>query len=267
MGCNNISKKEGTVIAKYKDNKLYLEEVNTQVNVLGSEEDSIARINALVNSWLSQQVLLDNAKRELGDSAKAFNDLIESYKNSLYIYHYQDKLGKSIVDSTLADSTLVNYYNANKRNFELKRNIVKIWYAKFLKETEITEDFKNNFKQPQEGSMEFVKEYCERFAENHYLSKDEWLYFDEIRKEIPLDPSYDPALFIRNNKIRQFEDAKYVYWLSIIDYKVKNNITPFDLVEDEIKQMILNQRRVKALNNKHKELIKQAIENGNAKIY
>ena len=265
--CNSVNQKKGTVLAEYQGKKLFLEDVQDQLQVLGGKEDSLARQAALVQSWLTQEVLLHNAMQNLDDSSQVFQKLIEDYKNSLYIYYYQQKLSNSLVDSTLNDTLLTNYYQNNLKNFELKRNIVKIWYAKFQISKSPSDDFIDNFKSNEPTSEKFVLEYCERFADNHFVSSTDWLYFDEIRKEIPLDPSYDPANFLRNNKIRQFEDDEYVYWLKIVDFKVKTNISPFELVKDEINQMILNQRKVNALNNNQKKLVQQALENGEAKIY
>jgi hypothetical protein len=267
FACNNKTKKNGIALASYNGKTLYLTDIKDQLNVLGNKEDSIARQNALVQSWITQAVLLDNAVKNLGDSNQVFKQLIEDYENSLYIYHYQQSLSKTLVDTTLNDSLLYSYYIQNKQNFELKRDIVKIWYAKFQISHDMSEDFSTNFGSSEKSSELFIKEYCDRFAENHFVSSEDWLYFDEIRKEIPLDPSYAPSSFLRSKKVRQFEDEEYVYWLKIVDYKVKNKISPFELVKDEIKQMLLNQRKVKALNNNQKKLVQRALKNGDAKIY
>lgn len=267
ISCNSTAKKKGTPLASYNGKTLYLNDLEEQLSVLGNKEDSIARQDALIQSWIRQEVLLNNAINNFGDSSQAFNRLIEDYKNSLYIYHYQQKLSNSLVDTTLNDTLLLSYYKNNQRNFELKRNIVKIWYAKFKVDHAISEDFEDNFKNSENSSELFIKEYCDRFAENHFVSSTDWLFFDEIRKEIPLDPSYSPASFLRSKKVRQFEDEEYVYRLKIVDYKVKNNTSPFELVKDEIKQMILNQRKVEALNNNQKQLVQSALKNGKAKIY
>lgn len=264
--CGNKSESKKTVVAKYKKNKLYLEDISNQFKPFLSKEDSAMEVQAMANSWLQQQVLLDIASKNLGDSIAQFDRLIEDYKKSLLIYHYENTLSHQSLDTAVADSALFAYYEQNKQNFELKRNIVKIWYAKFNVNFSTLGQVIPSFKSNTEDALAYVQEFCEQYAENYFVSSSDWLYFDEIRKEIPLDPSYDQSAFISNNKFRQFKDEEYVYLLKIVDYKVKNSLSPFELVRNEIKQMILNERRVALLKQNQRKLLKKAKENGDAKI-
>jgi hypothetical protein len=264
--CGTKTESKKTTIASYKKNKLYLEDISSQFKPFLSKDDSVQNVQAMANSWLQQQVLLDFASQNLGDSIAQFDRLIEDYKKSLLIYHYENTLSKQSMDTAITDSTLLAYYEQNKQNFELKRNIVKIWYAKFNINFGTIAQVVPYFKGESKESLAYVKEFCEQYAENHFVSSTDWLYFDEIRKEIPLDPSYDQSAFIANNKFRQFKDEEYVYLLKIVDYKVKNSLSPFDLVKNEIKHMILNERRVALLKENQKKLLKKAKENGDAKI-
>lgn len=266
ISCNNNSNSTKTKIATFKDQALYLEDLQSQLRPFIGKEDSAQQIQALIGSWFRQQVLLDKAQNMIADSAGQFDKLIDDYKNSLLIYHYENQLSKNEMDTLISDSVLIEYYNKNKKNFELKRNIVKIWYAKFPNPFDKEKSFLPYFKNHSKESELYVKEFCEQYAVNYFVSSKDWLYFDEIRKEIPLDPSYDQSAFIRNNKFRQFEDQEYVYLLKIIDYKVKQSLSPFELVKNEIKQMILNKRRVDLLNSNQRKLVKKALEKGDAKI-
>ena len=58
----------------------------------------------------------------------------------------------------------------NKKNFELKRNIVKIWYAKFDNSFDKVESFIPYFKDNNAESESYVKEYCEQYAVNYFVS-------------------------------------------------------------------------------------------------
>jgi len=266
VSCNTQINTKKTKIAKFKSQTLYLEDLQSEFRPFLGKEDSVQQVTALINSWLKQQVLLDNAQGTIDDSSAQIEKLINDYKNSLLIYHYENQLSKNQMDTAVSDSLLLDYYNEHKKNFELKRNIVKIWYAKFENKFDKTESFLPYFKDNKPESESYVIEFCEQYAVNYFVSSKDWLYFDEIRKEIPLDPSYDQSAFIRNNKFRQFKDQEYVYLLKIIDYKVKQSLSPFELVKNEIKQMILNKRRVDLLNLNQRKLVKKALEKGDAKI-
>mgnify|MGYP000462890732 CR=1 FL=1 len=203
--CGSKLDSKKTVIAKYKNNKLYLEDIAPQFKPFLSKEDSVQEVQSMANNWLQQQVLLAKAATNLGDSIAQFDKLIEDYKKSLLIYHYENTLSQQNLDTAVADTLMRDYYNKNKQNFELKRNIVKIWYAKFSINSDNTEQVIPFFKSNTAEDLLYVKEFCGQYADNYFVSNTDWLYFDEIRKEIPLDASYDQSAFISNNKFRQFK--------------------------------------------------------------
>jgi len=266
MGCSRLRNKKKNALAKYQDEYLYLEDVQDQLKSFVSPEDSINQVKNIINTWLKYQTLLGAADKNLGDSAPYFNQLLEDYKNSLYIYHYESQQIAKNLDTVVTDSLIKKYYDLNAGNFELKRNIVKIWYAKFPKAFVQVKEVLPYFKNANPNSLGYVNEFCTQYASNHFVSNTEWLYFDEIGKEIPLDPLYDQLKFIQNNKYKEFTDDNYLYVLSIIDYKVKNNVSPLEMVYPQIKQMIINERKVSLLNKNQGDLLKKAIEKGDAKI-
>lgn len=265
LACDRLTLNKKTTIAKYKSNKLYLEDLVLRPGA--NKEDSAQEVSAMAYSWLQQQILLDMAKSNFTDSTERMDEMIENYKNALLVYYYEKQLSENTLNSNVNDSTLYQYYKENSKNFELKRNIVKIWYAKFNKTFTQLDDLEPYFKSNSDGDYGFVNEFCEQYAENYFVSNKDWLYFDEIGKEIPIDPSYDQTDFIQNNKFRKFEDEEFTYLLKIVDFKIKKNLSPFELVKDEIKTMILNEQRIKILKKNKKDLLNKALKNGEAKIY
>ncbi len=267
ISCSQFSKNKKKPIAKYKAETLYLEDIQNQIKPFLSSDDSSNQIKSIVNKWLSYQTLLNAADKNLGDSTEHFQKLIDDYKNSLFIYHYESNLSKTKMDTSVLDTVVRKYYQDNSANFELKRNIARIWYAKFPKSFVNYTNIVPFFKEGKAQSVNYIKEYCGQYANNYFVSSIDWLYFDEIAREVPIDPQYDQLAYMQNNPFKIFEDENYYYLLRIIDYKVKNTVSPIELVYTQIKQMIINERKVSLLNKNQNELLNEAIKKGDAKIY
>ena len=101
---------------------------------------------------------------------------------------------------------------------------------------------------------------------NFYYDAENWIYFDDILKEVPLQDINKDKFILKRSKIR-FEEGGFYYFLNIIDYKLKNSISPLSFERNKIKDRIIN-IRIRALREEiRKEIITNAYANDKVKIY
>ena len=55
---------------------------------------------------------------------------LNEYRNNLLLYAYREKLVIDQLDTVITEEEVEEYYEGNKKNFELKRNIAKILFVK-----------------------------------------------------------------------------------------------------------------------------------------
>jgi hypothetical protein len=66
--------------------------------------------------------------------------------------------------------------------------------------------------------------------------------------------------FIKYKKRTKFEDGQFMYYLNILDYKLKNEASPIEFEKDKIKGILLNQRMNELRKQLKEELYKDALK-------
>lgn len=267
IGCNSnkSSDNKSPILAKVYGNALYFNDVDTALLKTLETEDSIEYLIQQSNAWINEQVLLHEAELKLTDSEKNKEEEIQEYRNNLLLYELRRKFAINNLDTVIQDSEIVAYYNENKKNFELKRNIVRILYVKVLEEDYISK-VKYWMINPTDKNKLLLSEYCEEKAENYFLKDSVWLYFDDIWKEIPISKNYNRERYVTNSKFLEFKENNYKYLLKIQDFRIKNSISPLDFERQKIERIILNKRRISLIKEMEKNIISEAYKKGKIKV-
>lgn len=255
------------VLAEYNGNFLYRTDIPE--DILGKFKeggDSTGLLKSFIDKWLENQVMVAVANEKLSDEEKNKEKLIEDYRNSLLIYEYQQKLMKENLDTAVTESEIATFYKDNSETFLLRKNIVKIKYVKILKQKADLNKLKKLMQTASPENDQLLMKLAESNAENFYLDSN-WLYLDDITKEIPLDENYNQQRFLANNKFIQIEENNMLYLLYIIDFRIKNAISPLAFERDKIKDIILYKRQLNFLKDNQKKLFDKAVSSGAIKYH
>lgn len=263
-GCSDTSESdesEDIVLAKVFDLELNFSQIPKEAFNSAHGNDSIALLKLYVNNWVNQQVLLHHAQENLGSEIPAnIEAKVEQYRRSLLIYEYQRALLAERLDTQVSQDEIETYYAKNQKNFELKRNLVRLRYVKLPNEAKDASKVKKLFLSDDASDRFKLIEYCDKFAVNSYFDEDAWLSFDDLLKEIPLK-NYDEETFLKQNKFVELRDEDYLYWIYIRSFRVKNSTSPLEFEEENIRTILINQRKVKLLKEMEGSLLQEAKNN------
>lgn len=255
------------VLAEYNGKFLYKtdipEDILKKFKVGG---DSTGLLKSFIDKWLENQVMVAMAEEKLSDEEKNKEKLIEDYRNSLLIYEYQQKLMKENLDTAVTEQEITAFYNENSPTFLLRKNIVKIRYVKILKQKADQNKLRKLMQNPTPENDKILLALAESNAENFYLDSN-WLYLDDITKEIPLDENYNQQRFLANNKFIQIEENNMLYLLYIIDFRIKNAVSPLEFERDKIKDILIYKRKLGFLKDNQKKLFDKAVSSGAIKYH
>ncbi|TNE79782.1 MAG: hypothetical protein EP332_09850 [Bacteroidetes bacterium] len=252
---------EDTLLARVMEAELMLSQVPHDLFGGAQGDDSVSLLKLYVNDWVKQQVLMYHAQENLGSELPAdIEAKVEQYRRSLLIYEYQRALMAERLDTQVSREEIEAYYQANEKNFELKRNIVRMRYVKVANETQDAAKAKKWFLSDDASDRFRLLEFCEKYAVNSYFDEDSWLSFDDLLKEIPLK-NYDEETFLKQNKFVELKDEDYTYWVFIRSFRVKNSTSPLEFEEDNIRAILINQRKVKLLKEMEGSLLDEARNN------
>ncbi|PCJ63854.1 MAG: hypothetical protein COA58_14580 [Bacteroidetes bacterium] len=245
--------------------KLYDVDLKKLITDDASFEDSVFITREYINVWISKQVLLNEANRVLSDSEKDKSSQLEQYKIDLLTYEVLNKLALEQMDTAFTPLELEDYYDSHKDEFELSQNILKINFFKISKDADDIDLFWSNFKAGDESIYSTLKGYAEQGG-NYYLDNTNWVSFDDILKEIPI-VTYGQEHYLNNNKYIKLNDGSFVYFIKIIDFKIRSSTSPFSIERDNIKEILLMKRQQKLVKSIETKLLDKAYRDKQIKTF
>lgn len=257
--------KSGKVLAEAYGEKLYLSDVSVEVPEDISYEDSVFLVQELVNLWVEKRVLLNEADKTLTASEKDKSKELEEFKNDLLIFEVLDKLSESSIDTSFTDVEIEEYYNDNIEDFELVQNIIKVMFYKVPTYTPTLNQLWSEFKKDFKSAHEKLTAISEAKG-NNYTDRYNWVLFDDILKEVPIN-TYNQEHFLSNNKDIRLKDGDYTYFIKIIDFKTRNGVKPFELAKEDIIPVLKLKRQKEMIKEVERNLIKQAYSKNKVRIY
>jgi len=260
VGCANTP--EAKVVAEVYDVKLLETDVANAIENQKIEFDSASMIQLYINNWIRNQVLIQNALIENLPEKTKIDKKVEDYRNQLLVHYYQNKKIHESLDTAISKSEIEEYYLNHQPDFQLKDYLVKVLYIKVADDAPEIEKLSTWYKIQNEEDEKSIVQYAGLYASNFYLDKDNWIYFDEILKEIPLN-DINKDRFITQKSKNKFKENNFHYYLNILDHKLKNAVSPLEFEQNNIKERILNNRILKLRETITEKLIQKA-ENENA---
>ncbi|MDE6515312.1 MAG: hypothetical protein K2L03_04670 [Bacteroidales bacterium] len=251
----------GTVAVRVEDAILYKEDIEARIPKGTLSQDSAHIAEKIINDWTLQQVMLKKAK-ENAVSAAAFEKQIEEYKNSLILYDYQNRVLSQRLDTVVSAEEIAAYYQQNMSQFYLKSNIVRVRFVKLRKDHRLADKIKKavfTAALSDEDMLQLAK-WCRQAADNYYLEEDQWLYFNDLLREVPIQ-TYNQEDFLKNNRNIEISAGDAVYYVRIVDFKVRDMVSPLNFETERIRQILLNHRRQVFLQTMQQDLMREAEEN------
>jgi len=257
---------EKVKVARVGSVYLYEEVLDKDVQSGLGKEDSLLFRDQLINNWIEEQIVLQKAEEVLPQDAKDVKDRLENYRKSLTIYAYEQQFIKERLDTTVSSMEIEEYYAAHKDDFMLKDYIVKALYLKVSKETPDIEKPQLHFKLEQEADVNEMRYYADLYAVQFHYNPDQWLFFEDVLKVIPLE-AVNTESFLRKKKKIMFEDGNFIYFVNITDFMLKDAISPLSFEKEKIKTILLNLRTIDLRNKLREDLYNDAIKAQQVETY
>ncbi len=248
------------VSARLKDKVLTRTEVLERMPANYFAEDSAEVAQAIIANWVRDVALLDYAESNLTEEQKDFSKQLTDYRNSLVIYAYERELINQKLDTLVGDSEIRTYYESNVSNFKLQSYIVKARFIKISSDAPKQDKVEKWFQSDDEKDFEKLFEYCTKYAENYYFKDEDWLYLEDLMKEVPM-PSSEWDNFLRQNSYYKMESGAFTYLVRFFAYKLKDDTSPLSFERGRIRDLILNRRKVELINQMRDDVVRKAYQN------
>jgi len=255
---------EGRIIASVNEKDLMLEEVLEEMPI--QIEDSSFFVERYMNDWIRNQLMIYHAEINLSSAIQNYEKQIKEYRASLLIYAYQQELINQNFDTSISLKQVTDYYNQYKDEFKLSKNIFKGRFIVVDRSAPKLINLNKWYKSNKESSLEDLNDYCQQFAKEYYLEDDKWQYFSIFNQKLP-EYIIEESYFLENTKGVVFEDVNLRYYVFIKDYLINGSISPLEMEQEKIKNVLLNKNKIEYLKQLEDELYQNGLALKKIKIY
>ncbi|KAF0203044.1 MAG: hypothetical protein FD170_1316 [Bacteroidetes bacterium] len=262
--CSYLKKQAGDdILAIAGDKYLYRKELEGVIPKGIPATDSMEIARQFIDNWIRQEVLLKHAESNLEESRKDFAKQLEAYRNSLIIYEYESELIRQKLDTVVSETEIQEFYQANESNFQLPENIIKVSYVKIPTESKTKPSAKKArqllvSKNPDD--LIKLMELCDQSMFSCRIDDENWITFSDFIRELSLDINNQED-FLKNKTFFETNDSLFTYLIRINEYKTIESSAPASLVQDKIRNLILNKRKSELINRMQQQIFEEALKN------
>ena len=266
-GENGDGGQQRQAAARANNSYLYKDELIGIVAPGTPPEDSAKLVEAYITSWIRKQLLIQEASRKIDINEAEVERKVLDYRFSIIAYEYQNFYVNKNLDTVVANAEIEKYYKDNVDNFILKQNIVQATFIKVPQNAPRTNKIKELIYSNREQEQGELKSYCLSFSAAYHISDSTWMVFDELVKNSPLAEIPNKIQFLKTNPYYETSDNNFLYFLKVESYRISDNVSPLEFVRDDIRNIILNKRKVDLAKKLEDEVYKEAQNDDDFEIY
>jgi hypothetical protein len=274
-GCDLIRIKKGTSgeesgrkpVARVNQTYLYNDELAGIGTGELSKEDSAARVTAYINTWIRKQLLISEATKTIAINEAEVERKVLDYRYSLIGYEYQNYYIKQHLQDTISEDEIEKYYAGHLDNFILKQNIIQGTYLKVPKGAPRINRIKDLMFSIKEKDKNELKSYCLSFSSAYHLNDSSWIEFDKLVFNSPLAEIPNKIQFLKSYNYYETGDNDFLYFIRIDAYKISDNVSPVEFVSGDIKNIIINKRKVELARKLEEEVYENAAQRKEFEVF
>jgi len=254
-------------VARVNDVYLYQDEINGIVSDRVTKEDSALRVQTYIDSWIRKQLLISQAMKTIDiDEAEVERKVLE-YRYTLIGYEYQNFYINKNLDDSVSDANVQKYYNEHIDNFILKQNIVRGTFIVVPKGAPRTNRLRDLIYSTKDKDITELRSFCLSFSSAYHIGDSSWMEFDKLVVGSPLAEIPNKVQFLKSNPYYETSDTESLYYLKVDEYKISDNVSPLEFVREEIKNIILNKRKVELAKKLEDDVYENAAKRKDFEVY
>ena len=265
FSCGSKTRKNDKAVAKVGDKYLYFSEMSHIFGKGVSKEDSAAHAKLFIDNWIKTRLLLKKAELNLSAEQLDISKEIETYRTSLLIYKYEDLWLQEKMDTTVLESEIRQYYEANQANFSLEEYAVRAVYIQLPINAPTVWNVRRWYVSDRERDVQDLADYCQNHAVKYDLIDDEWVQWANIERELPQQEAAKRQM----TQYSYFEqqDGDFLYFVRIRERRAPGDTAPLVFVKDKVKSIIINKRKLKLISDLERSIYDDALLKNQFEIY
>jgi hypothetical protein len=253
-------------IARVMDHYLYRSDMQGFIPAGLSAEDSISMARDFIERWIRNQLMLNKAELNLSDEEKNVEQRIENYRSSLLIYAYEQSYIRQNLDTAVTSAEIEKYYNDNQSNFILNGALMKGVFIKISARSPEAYKVRQWYRSDNPENIKNLEGYCFKYATVYDHFNDGWVKLNEVLPMIPAVYGNSESAILSRRYI-EARDSSFLYFLNAKEIVPSGNVSPLEIVKNDIQSIILNKRKIKLINELESNIYSDAQNRDHFTIY
>lgn len=252
---------DGSWVAQVGDRKLYEEDLERAFPSFRSEADSIQQTQFFIENWVRQELLLDKAKEYLNAEEKEIDALVEQYRNAILRNRYEQKLIAQKMDTAVTIAQIEAYYREHSADFILQQPVYRARMVTVPVDAPRLENLEEWLShEGDRADVERLEEYANKYSTRSALSDSMWYSFSDLSAILPAFRGVDWEP--RKGRFESVNDSTFIYAIFVLDRAQTGEVAPLSYVQNRVRSLLLQQRRVVFLENLENNLFREALNRG-----
>ena len=267
VSCNQFKVSKEEVIARVGSVYLYRTDLERELDLFINKDDSILKTRNFIDQWARNQIILQQAKINLNlEEIESLDALIDQYKIDLYSNTYKQTVLNKSIDTIISVQELDSFLIQNQSIFKLNSPLYQVRYIQLPHDNVDVNEIKRSFQRFNTEDVYFLDSLSFQFT-NHILVDSVWINKSNLLSEISFLNQENLNKYIKKSQFFEIEDSLGVYLFFVKNHLMKGDIPPNEVLSPTIKNIILNQRKLKFNKEFEKDILHDAIKSKTYEIY
>ena len=223
-------------------------------------EDSTRFAERYIREWVEDALLFQKAEGNIPDNA-AINERVAAYRRALIMHTYEEELVRQEVGEQVSDAEIEQYYLQNKQRFRADQPYIQGLFLKVPLHAPQLNQVRNWCKKTTAENIDRLEKYSIGNAVSYDCFLDSWKPVTEFTGKLPVRAlASDPAYLERNRNV-ETRDTAFCYFLHVENYLTPGGTLPLEYARNDIKEILINLKRVDYINRMKQDLYTTASEN------
>ncbi len=231
--------------------------------------DSAAFVKQYVDKWIVRQLKVEEANRLFSSSEKDIEKLVEDYRQSLLTSKVDQYYVDQQMDGNVTDEDVAEYYNTHKSDFVLDRTLVKgrivCFPATYRQSKKLMEQMRKAATSQSDDKT--FSEVCEKNGFQVVDNRAEWVNFADFLANLPTTRTQEYDYLLDKLGIQEMKANDVRYYFDFTSVCRKGNVAPLELVAENIRRILVTQRRSEIIKAHEESIVEQALKEEHVRIY
>lgn len=264
-GCSgNLPKQE--VVAECYGSVLYRQELAEAVPAGLSEDDSLLFAKRFVENWMREVAVAHEAGKQIPDLQEHLEPRIRNFEHQLARQYYGQWVVAAQLDTIVSEEEIATYYNQHPDKFSSGEKL----YSFFFVSTEQPENLRVSTLIQSRDINDILEllSWCKGNAANYRLDS---AFTGLAELTAAAEGYYGNVQGLPTGVLQTYRTEKngkkLFCFLKVIETVSPGQSLPLRACRNEIRTLLLAQRKARFLEEAENRLVQQARESGDAKVY